>query len=150
TVFAVFVGRPRNRVQRSVDGGASFETVLEVDEDVRQLAFGTDGAVYVATSGALYRARADEREFSRLAQPHDDACVAAFGDALYACADPNGDPFAVGVSRDGGETFSPLVSFERIVGPLECPSGSQTATVCEPLWAAERRVVAETWGVELP
>ena len=54
------------------------------------------------------------------------ACLGAHGSDLWACSDePSG--FIVGVSQDGGMTFTPKLHLQTIRGPLACPAGSNDA-----------------------
>jgi hypothetical protein len=63
-------------------------------------------------------------------------CLVPRGDELWACGDWLRGPFALGRSRDGGETFEPVLRFDDIAGPVVC-AGEGNAS-CEPRWPTLR------------
>ena len=65
-------------------------------------------------------------------------CLAIHDDGLWACSnEKNG--FVAGLSKDEGATFTTMVNFCTILGPLQCSGTSTTATYCtDSIWAAQR------------
>jgi hypothetical protein len=59
-------------------------------------------------------------------------CLTASADALYACSNDLGG-FALGVSRDGGRSFEPVLVLSEVRGPLACASGAAFGT-CDADW----------------
>ena len=139
-------GAGPERLVRSEDAGATWETVLELAE-LTDLLVGPDGVVWV---GGKNRAAVGEGDAGAPASsPHglwrsDDGgntfrevrgdlsvgCLAWRAGALWACADNYRDGFALGRSMDEGATFEPVLRFEELAGPVECPPTSDTAVQC--------------------
>lgn len=124
-----------DRVLLSTNGAMSFREILTVDVDVTGFALTNGGAttwvasratngVFVATSGA---------PFERLAGSPAPRCLVSKGDVVYVCADPYNDGFAAASTTDGA-TWTTAMSFARIGAPRSCPAGSDSATICDPLW----------------
>ncbi|MBX3226370.1 MAG: hypothetical protein KIT84_44535 [Labilithrix sp.] len=67
-------------------------------------------------------------------------CLALHGEELWACSNEK-IGFIAGVSKDDGATFTSMLNFCKIRGPLSCPAGSTTETQCPALWAAQRDVL---------
>ncbi len=134
TVFA-FTGAVQNAaVVRSSDGGETFEPVLSVDE-VRGLSFSPDGrTLWIADFDRVYRSVDTGRSFDKLPVPRRNGCVAGGAGEIYACGWPWEDTWAVGASRDGGETWRPLLNFADIKGPLDCPATTVTGDECRAAW----------------
>jgi hypothetical protein len=61
-------------------------------------------------------------------------CLAVHNDALWACSDWLRGPFALGRSTDGGRTFTPVLQFRDIAGPVDCAAEGDDA--CEGRWPA--------------
>jgi hypothetical protein len=61
-------------------------------------------------------------------------CLAVHHDALWACSDWLRGPFALGRSTDGGRTFTPVLQFRDIAGPVDCAAEGDDA--CEGRWPA--------------
>jgi hypothetical protein len=120
------------------DAGASW-TTLRTSVDLPGFALSPDGATVLAggETDGLWRAPAATLAFEKIS-PLKTTCLAWVGDAIYACADELTEPFSVGVSHDGGATFSPLYRRRDLCGPLACPAGSSVAETCPAAWDATR------------
>lgn len=76
-------------------------------------------------------------------------CLAFSPDGLLACSNER-HGFVAGLSRDDGATFSPVLRFCNIRGPLSsCPAGSATQYECvaggkiaQPRWPFQRQQLA--------
>jgi hypothetical protein len=69
-------------------------------------------------------------------------CLRHRAGLLYLCADDRRDGFALGFSRDGGEHFSPLLSWKDLIGPEGCPAASPGRLLCEGDWPRLRATLA--------
>ncbi len=118
------------------DAGASWQTAY-AGGALLGFALSPDGGdVYVGglwPNDGLLAARSDALAFTRRASLSID-CLATSGGALYACSDAFVS-FPLGVSSDQGATFTPVLDFRAIRGPLACPAGSPTAA-CAAQWPA--------------
>jgi len=97
-----------------------------------------------APAAELYVSRDGGRSFSpaAISGPRGPRyrCLAHHGGLLYACAGgtPNGDDFLLGVSRDEGRTWTPLLAAEGLAGPEPC-----RAAAC----AETSRWLCDTYGL---
>ncbi len=146
-----------NHLLRSGDGGKAFEKVLSTQEPFNSVALSDDGqTVWAATAAHLYRSTDGGKTFTELAVPAKNACVARSNNALYSCAWPILDGWALFRSEDGADTFCPAMHWNDIVGPLECPAGTSTGDTCPMLWPAQEATLpddappADTCIVEAP
>ncbi|HJL06835.1 MAG TPA: hypothetical protein RMH85_29450 [Polyangiaceae bacterium LLY-WYZ-15_(1-7)] len=122
------------RLIRSQDGGATWETVLEVGE-VTGLTF-LGGVLHVGARpspadgrGGLWRA--GEAGLEPIRDDLAIGCLEARGGELWACAQNWADGFALGRSADGGATFEPVLRFDEMIGPVICPAGAEIEAACE-------------------
>ena len=67
-------------------------------------------------------------------------CLALQGDRLWACSSERSG-FIAGTSTDDGRTFTSAIRFCEIGGPLDCPTGSPTSTLCNEQWPAQKAVL---------
>mgnify|MGYP003650930710 CR=1 FL=1 len=147
-------------IYRSTDGGVSWTKVLEMGgvitgftvlanetviagtetpctEDLNApLADGglpNKGCVYTSATGA-------EGTWTRAEQEPKLGCVGerSSDNSLLACGGNFApDNFALGTSSDNGQTWTPLIRFDDIVGPLECGSETVQFTCAEEQWPAQ-------------
>jgi len=109
------------------DGGKTYENPNPLSIDGRLSAFlrAGDGTVYAGTmDGALYVRPPSGGPFAR--QPSSGPKFRCLGQRpgatrIYACGDLLVDGANLFVSDDGARTFSPLMRFTDIQGPLTCP-----------------------------
>ncbi|MGK3984155.1 hypothetical protein WME99_14015 [Sorangium sp. So ce136] len=119
----------------SRDGGATWREVFQATS-LLGLALSPDGTMIAAGSDedGLWIAPTATLEFSRVGQL-GVRCLTWTEQGLFACADEPVDGFTAGVSTDGGKTFSPLMTLDRLCGsPPACASESSTGQTCPPLW----------------
>ena len=147
-------------IYRSTDGGASWTKVVELSgvisgftvlanetviagtttpciEDLTgPLADGglpNKGCVLVSPSGA-------EGTWTTPTQEPKLGCVGerASDNSLYACGGNFApDNFALGTSQDNGQTWTPVIRFDDIVGPLECANDTVQYTCAEDVWPGQ-------------
>ena len=131
---------------RSRDGGRTWQRRLALPESEGLGGFAFSGAatIYLAVREQLFGAApAPARLFvsndaGETWQPPIPSggsgpryrCLATRGPLLYACAggEPNGDSFLLGVSSDGGRSWSPVMKVEELAGAEPCLRGSCTVT----------------------
>ncbi|WP_437651271.1 WD40/YVTN/BNR-like repeat-containing protein [Sorangium sp. So ce362] len=119
----------------SEDGGVTWREVfqavsllgLALSPDGTRIAVGSDmDGLWVAPTATL--------EFTQVGQL-GVRCLTWTPQGLFACADEPLDGFTAGVSTDGGETFSPLLTLDRLCGPPpDCGGESSTGRTCPELW----------------
>ena len=122
------------RLLVSSDAGDSFEVGLERPE-IRGASHDAEGRLWVAARDGLYRAEGDG--FERVSAASELGCVGSLADDLLVCGHYAGVEAArsgVGVSRDGGQSFEPLLDFDRVGAPVACDAASLTATLCAQPW----------------
>jgi hypothetical protein len=138
-------GGGRERLLESRDAGQSFTEVFADPSGVRGFALlsqGEDVLVGSPAGGLLGRAPRTSAFESR---SHVSVqCLAAGPEALFACSD-RGSGFIVGRSTDGGKTFSPALTFERMGAPIEGTMHVSGET-CQTAWPAIRAQL----GLPLP
>jgi hypothetical protein len=92
------------------------------------------GTLLVATSNGVLRSTDEGMTWETLAHPHAN-CVAAAGDGALVCARNFDVQERYGLGRiDDTGTVTPLLHFEDIVGPVECPAGTPTHDSCGALF----------------
>lgn len=131
----------------TTNGGGSWETVLQVADDIRGVVYepGT-GAVWAATAfQGTYRA-IDGRNFVPLAGAPAIRGLGADERGVFVAANNYENGYALGISSDGGATYRGLTRFIELEGTRPCPVGSDVKTICEPLWPA----LAQLLGITSP
>ncbi|HLL52810.1 MAG TPA: MYXO-CTERM sorting domain-containing protein, partial [Myxococcaceae bacterium] len=116
----------------SDDGGATFRSPKRADGSPLRLGYAmsaflrrADGSLLIGVSRVqaahpLYRSTDEGHTFEPVpGAPHVRALAERAG-VLYAAADDITDGYAVASSTDGGATWTPLLRFAGICGPLRC------------------------------
>jgi hypothetical protein len=135
TVYVRTYGIPGALLQTR-DGGRTFsERPLELRTPVQGFALSGDGSVIVASNpfDGTFRAARERFEFERI-RCGGASCLAFADEDLLGCGSEALDGFVVGISRDGGETFSRLLAQSCIPGPVTCPEASGVARECANTW----------------
>jgi len=118
-----------DRLIVSDDAGTSWHEVLRL-YFMPGFAQSDDGAhVWVGGPEGLWASEDRGETFTRVADLQVQ-CLAMRGAELWACGTTLHDGFELGRSGDGGRTFDPVLTFERISGDVVCPAGSPTPTAC--------------------
>lgn len=128
-----------DRVLFSSNGAVSFRREIEVDRDVVAFAVGSAGTPHylgIRQTNGVFRALPGEATYTRIVPSPAPRCLELSGGVLHVCTNQADSGFAVGASTDEGETFSPLMAYQRLTGPKVCPAGSPSADVCDDLWPA--------------
>lgn len=141
-IYVRLDGKDQDTLLASDDGGDTWTTVFTtpgrllgfaLSPDGQSLRFGSpEDGIYAADRAALAPMKLGS--FGPL-------CLAWTADGLYACADQFKDDFVVGVSQDGGASFSPLLTLDGLCGPLPCPDGTATADLCTLTWGPTRATI---------
>ncbi|MFO0606034.1 MAG: hypothetical protein U0324_22805 [Polyangiales bacterium] len=128
-------------LSRSDDGGRTFRRVAETAGVMRGFALSDDGAT-------VWFGSADPREglqrsvrggpFARTREQPVVHCLRHHAGTLYVCADEGADGYALGCSRDGGDTITPLLSLRALAAPVTCPASSPVGASCGALWPVQR------------
>ncbi|WP_437852310.1 WD40/YVTN/BNR-like repeat-containing protein [Sorangium sp. So ce363] len=133
----------------SQDGGATWREVFQA-ASLLGLTLSPDGTEIAAGSDldGLWVAPTDTLEFTQVGQL-GVRCLTWTPRGLFACADEPVDGFSAGVSTDGGRTFSPLMTLDRLCGPPEaCGGDSSTGRTCPGLWRATARFIGAAGSCE--
>jgi hypothetical protein len=124
----------------SPDKGQSWSLLLSSPDQIGSLAVNDDASKIWAGSAIHLYESSDGGPFAPLPVPTRNSCVYRDGDHLYACGWPEVDGFGVGrqTSTDPGEGFTPFLTWARITGALQCPSGTRVNQVCTAYFPALR------------
>jgi hypothetical protein len=109
----------------TTDGGATFSVPLQIRGQFSSFLRATDGTVYAGTSGGELHIRppgATAFNAPLTGKPHFRCLGQRFGEPkrIYACGDGVVDGFNLYSSDDGGQTFTGVMKFTQIMGPLAC------------------------------
>jgi MYXO-CTERM domain-containing protein len=117
----------------SRDGGDTARVALAVEGEMTAFLRRADGTLLVGTraQGAFQSSDGGATFAPWPEAPHLRALGERDG-VLYAVADNALDPFALGASRDGGKTWTPLLRFQGICGILSC--SPFVRDTCAPAW----------------
>lgn len=119
------------------EGGRVAETVARTADRMLGFARSTDARTvwYGSINGGLHRSDDGGDTFRRVNELRV-LCLAVHEGALWACGDWIRGPFALGRSTDNGETFTPVLQFRDIAGPVPC--AAEGADDCEARWPTLR------------
>jgi MYXO-CTERM domain-containing protein len=128
-VYARVDGERLDRLLVSDDGGESWIETLAMPQ-MFGFARSPDGST-LWTSGPTGLWRSEDRgaRFEQVAMLNG-GCLASREGELWICADNITDGFALGVSRDDGETIEPVLRFAEIERVIACPPESPVSMRC--------------------
>lgn len=160
-VYVRIDGAPDDELLFTSDGGDSFQSLFKANGALLGFAIAPDGGtVAVADDLGVWRAPSASSAFSRVSAlkaaclewTRDEKTGASDADdVLYACADEGTDGFTIGRSRDGGDTFAPVLRHSELCGPLSCDATTSVGATCGPLWPMQRTLLgASDCRVEQP
>jgi len=118
------------------NGGKMFEAPFIINGQFTSFLRATDGTLYAGTAnGQLFVRPPNASAFNPTpkAAPHLRCLGQRFGEPtrIYACGDMLMDGFSVFYSDNGGDTFTGLMKFTQIRGPLTC---GPVQTNCAAHW----------------
>lgn len=130
------------RLLLSEDGGATFDSVLEV-QTVSGVVFSEDGSTLWASARrgenadegppiGLWRSDDGGRSWEMLSG-RDIPCVERRGDELWICLEELAHGYSIGRSTNGGESFEEVLRFDQIRELPLCDPCSRVGFVC-PGW----------------
>ncbi len=126
-----------DRLYRSTDGAVTFTEVLATSDTIRDVVF-HGSTVLVATLGGGSFQATDGVTFTAIANPPQLGCLGDRAGTLFGCgANWQPDFKAVTTSTDAA-TWDKVFRFVELAGPIACPAGTTSATLCDPLWPALR------------
>lgn len=140
TVYLRIVGALTDSIVVTIDGGQTFQTLITINDQFSSFLRATDGTLYAGTlSGHLYVLPPGATVFTNHTAPHFRCLGQRPGTArIFACGDTGRDGFSLGYSDDDGGTFTRMMNFIDIQGPLTC---SPVATNCVAHWARIQQVL---------
>ena len=119
----------------ATNGGEDVRTVLSINGSFTSFVRATDGALYAGTSGGQLHVRpAGAADFlPPRPAPHLRCLGQRLGEAkrIYACGDFLRDGYSLFFTDDGGQTFTPVMKFTDLLGPLTC---GPVTTNCAAHW----------------
>jgi photosystem II stability/assembly factor-like uncharacterized protein len=135
TVYVRLLTGVTDAIMVTTDGGQSFQTLLSINGQFTSFLRATDGTLYVGTAGGqLYVRPAGTTEFLLPRPAPRLRCLGQrFGEPkrIYACGDFVLDGYSLYSTDDGGQTFTPVMKFTDILGPLTCAAVSSN---CAAHW----------------
>jgi photosystem II stability/assembly factor-like uncharacterized protein len=143
------VAQSSDAIAMTTDGGQTLSNPFRITGVTEFSTFLTaaDGTLLAGTTSSdLYAAPAGTTDFLPRRGPRTRCLGQRFGDPtapIYACGDGFLDGYNLGISIDGAQTFTPLMKFTDIAGPLTCPAVSQAC-------AAQFAFLQQTLGVAPP
>lgn len=125
----------------STDRGDTFREIASTRTAMLGFAVSDDGdTLWIAsenTQAPLLRA-VRGGAFAPLPVRVAPRCLRQSEGVLYLCTDNATDGYAVGCSRDQGQSVEALMRFADLSGPLRCDADSGVAQQCTPRWALTR------------
>jgi hypothetical protein len=119
----------------ATSGGQNVRTVLSINGAFTSFVRATDGTLYAGTSGGqIYVRPPTAADFlPPRPAPHLRCLGQRFGEPkrIYACGDFVRDGYSLYYTDDAGQTFTPVMKFTDLVGPLTCGAVS---TNCAAHW----------------
>lgn len=143
-IFVRLNGAP-GRLLVSDNYGASFDEVLTTTGFLYAFKLTPDGseAYFGGNMDGLHHLDTSSFEDTPLASLAT-RCVTLDDGNILSCGEESADGFSAGISRDGGETFSPLLQNRCFEGILPCDATSPVAEVCEPQWPMIKSQIGAT------
>jgi hypothetical protein len=145
----------------SADGGSTWTQQFEVAGGILAAAVSPDGGqILLSTLGAgdvgsgLWSAKTSDlvagksgQSAFKLISAHAPRCLTWTQAGVYACGNESADGYTVGLSLDGGATFTAL-HHSTALFPLSCAPASQTAQLCTATWppVAIELGIADPWA----
>ena len=124
------------------DGGATWTDAFTSTGNLLGFAISPDGAT-VAVGGdtdGIWTAPASTLAFKQVSKI-GAKCLTWTSAGLYACADEFVDGFAVGLSKNQGATFTPVMHLQVNCGPLACGAATSNGSKCPDAWGATKLTI---------
>jgi MYXO-CTERM domain-containing protein len=126
------------------DRGTRAERLVTTPDPMLGFAISSDGrTIWVGSIQAgLLRSDDGGGSFMRV-NTMPVLCLRQHAGALWMCTDWLQQPFALGRSMNGGETFTSVLRFEDIPGPAQCMIRGEGAELCDVRWPMQQRMLAD-------
>lgn len=131
----------------TTDAGKTWKNVLSIKSSMFGLAKSPTGNAIWAASAVdregLFRSTDRGASFQHIAAKGVLCLLGTSDTQLFACENTSslGRP-VVGLSVNGGESWSPLSGFDKVLGPLAC--GDAAASLCESTWKDTEAILLPT------
>lgn len=118
-------------------GTDTFDEIYVGQGNLRGFALSPDGQTLLVggSSDGILRASASALTFEKVSSV-STRCLTWTNDGVYTCATEFSDGFTVGLSKDQGATFEPIMHLACVRGPLDCPPQSTVGEACPAEWDA--------------
>jgi photosystem II stability/assembly factor-like uncharacterized protein len=137
----------KERLLVSRDAGKTFEQVGSI-QVITAVTWSSDRkSIYVAADEGLLRSTDNAQSFARVGPAEYVSCVEEHDGLLLACGYYHGVAAGypgIGVSTDGGETFSTWMALNTVLTPVQCDAQAPTSATCAPLWVDWQREILGT------
>ncbi len=124
---------------RSHDGGASLQRVAQTRGPMYGFALSDDGAtVWIGSPDDGIQRSDDHGQTFVPVNPTATFCLRYHAGVLWQCGDWL-RRYALGRSRDGGQTFDAVLQFQDVLGAYDCSSVPSTdGDYCAQMWPAQQ------------
>ncbi len=112
---------------------------------LRGFALSPDGQTLLVggSSDGILRASAAAPSFVKVS-PVTTRCLTWTAAGVYTCATEFSDGFTVGLSKDQGATFEPVMHLSCVRGPLDCGPSTPVGAVCPQEWGAVATLIGQS------
>jgi len=125
------------RILHSRDGGQSFSSIFQGLE-IASARYTEDGArLLVGDEQGLHVSDTSSFAFRSTSAASNLGCAFETDGQVFVCGHYEGPASAhsgIGISVDGGASFTGWLDFADVVAPVSCPSDSATFSLCERPW----------------
>lgn len=118
-------------------GAVAFTEVFVGAGLLRGFAISPDGQTVLVGGGSdgVRRAPASTLSFEKVSSVAT-RCLTWTSEGVYTCATEFADGFTIGLSKDEGATFEPVMHLPCVRGPLACDAATTAGTKCPSEWPA--------------
>lgn len=128
------------------DGGESFSIVLQVDDNIADVAIDDNGDVWVVGQlTGLYRST-DGTSFNPISGAPLIRGLGSDSNGLWLAVSQLSEGYALALTTDAGATYEERFVFKDLNGPVPCEAGSDVTDTCVSLWPA----LAQQLGINIP
>jgi MYXO-CTERM domain-containing protein len=121
----------------SQDAGESWTTIFTGTGFLKGFALSPDGQTVLVGGDldGIHRASTTDFVFEKISEV-GARCLRWEDEGLYVCGDEILDGFTLGVSQDGGDSFTSLLHLPCLEGPLDCAAETSVGAICPAEWPA--------------
>lgn len=142
-IYVRLDGAP-GRLLVSNNGGAAWTEVFVGEGYLRGFALSPDGTRVLVGGDmdGLWRAPTDTLSFVKVSTV-SSRCLTWSAAGVYTCATDFVDGFSVGLSKDDGATFAPVMRRPCVRGPLDCSPQTTAGGLCPAEWPATAMLIQQ-------